>query len=242
MKTLTLFIVALFFSCIGLFAQSGLTIKSGGAVTVHGNTIITPPFVICGTPFTDIRNGNSYNTVQIGTQCLMAQNLNIGTKINGSGNQTNNGILEKYCYNDDENYCTIYGALYQWDEAMQYSTTSGVQGICPSGWHLPTDAEWTALTTYLGGENIAGGKLKEAGTSHWYSQNGTNSSGFTALPGGYRNLNGSFYYIRYTGSWWTSDKDVTGTAWSRDMYDYDATVDRYNDLKNNGFSIRCWRN
>ena len=71
----------------------------------------------------------------------MAQNLNVGTKISGSSEQINNGIIEKYCYYNDENNCNVYGALYQWDEAMRYSTTEGVKGICPSGWHLPTDAD-----------------------------------------------------------------------------------------------------
>ena len=96
----------------------------------------------------------------------MAENLNVGTRINGSGSQTNNSTIEKYCYDDNEANCTTYGGLYQWDESMQYSTMPGVQGICPTGWHLPTDAEWTTLTTYLGGEGIAGGKKKETGTTH----------------------------------------------------------------------------
>ena len=79
----------------------------------------------------------------------MAENLNVGTRISGSSNQTNNSIIEKYCYDDLEANCNTYGGLYQWDEAMQYSATEGVKGICPTGWHLPTDAEWTTLADFL---------------------------------------------------------------------------------------------
>jgi len=106
-------------------------------------TILTQGTSICPTncqPFTDARDGKTYNTVLIGTQCWMRENLNIGTRIDGSQNQTDNGTIEKYCYDDLESNCDIYGGLYQWDEAMQYVTTQGVQGICPAGWHLPTDA------------------------------------------------------------------------------------------------------
>jgi uncharacterized protein (TIGR02145 family) len=119
----------------------------------------------------------------------MAENLNVGTKINSTSDgqlQTDNEILEKYCYNNDIANCNIYGGMYEWNEAMQYDTTEGAQGICPDGWHIPTDAEWTTLTTFLGGESVAGGKMKEAGFAHWYSPNtgATNESGFTGLPGG----------------------------------------------------------
>ena len=113
----------LFSTSFIVFAQSGMTIRSGGAITVNGNLSITPPAFTCGTPLTDTRDGKIYNTVLIGTQCWFVQNLNIGTKFIGSANQTNNGIIEKYCYNNDDANCAIYGGLYQWDEAMQYVTT-----------------------------------------------------------------------------------------------------------------------
>ncbi len=127
----------------------------------------------------------------------MAENLNVGSMINGSSNQTNNGIIEKYCYDDNTSNCDTYGGLYQWEEMMQYVTTPGAQGICPDGWHLPTDEEFKTMEMALGmsqGEaddtgwrgTDEGGKMKESGTTHWYSPNmgATNSSGFTALPGG----------------------------------------------------------
>ena len=162
-------------------------------------------------------------------------------RIIGSANQTNNGIIEKYCYNNDDANCAIYGGLYQWDEAMQYVTTEGTQGICPIGWHLPTDAEWTLLTIFLGGESIAGGKMKEAGTAHWYAPNtgATNSSGFTALGSGYRNNSGNFYNLKYDEIFWSSSQADATTAWYRYLvYNYESEG-RYNDYKTNGISCRC---
>ncbi len=196
----------------------------------------------CGQPMT--QDGKTYNTVLIGTQCWFAQNLNVGTKVLGSANQTNNSIIEKYCYNNDENYCNIYGGLYQWDEAMQYSTTPGVKGICPTGWHLPTDAEWTTLTTYLGGESIAGGKMKETGTTHWFRHSTyvTNLSGFTALPGGYRTTGGSFDYLTNVAYFWSSSLDDATTAWFLSLYDSGEYVQRANYIKPHGFSARCLKN
>ena len=96
----------------------------------------------CG-PFIDARNNKLYQTILIGEQCWMKENLNIGEIINGTQEQTNNSIIEKYCHDNIGTNCDIYGGLYQWDEVMQYLTNEGVQGICPQGWHIPTDAEWT---------------------------------------------------------------------------------------------------
>jgi len=195
----------------------------------------------CGTPITDVRDGKVYNTVLIGGYCWISQNLNIGTRINGSQSQTNNSTIEKYCYNDLETNCDVYGGLYQWPEAMQYVTTQGVQGICPSGWHLPTDAEWTTLTTFLGGESVAGGKMKEAGTLHWASPNtgATNESGFTALPGGDRSSNGSFYDLTYYAYFWSSSEYSSSYAWYRYLYYDNDDVYRGYGSKTYGFSVRC---
>jgi uncharacterized protein (TIGR02145 family) len=195
--------------------------------TSYGNelsfTTLTPPF-ICG----DIVSyeGKTYKTVQIGTQCWFKENLNVGTRINGSQDQSN---------------CDVYGGLYQWNEMMQYSTTPGVQGICPTGWHLPTDAEWTVLTDYLGGENVAGGKMKEAGTSHWNVPNtgATNSSGFTALPGGGRGSTGSFYSLTTNADFWSSTEHLSIFAWYRYLDYSSELVYRNYFSKTNGFSARC---
>jgi hypothetical protein len=97
----------------------------------------------------------TYNTVQIGDQCWFRENLNVGTKINSTSSgyqQTDNGVLEKYCYNNEESNCDTYGGLYEWTEAMQYVTTEGTQGICPSGWHIPSKGEWQTLQTYVGNQ------------------------------------------------------------------------------------------
>jgi uncharacterized protein (TIGR02145 family) len=205
-----------------------------------GNGTIEPPF-ICGNPFTDSRDQKVYNTVLIGAQCWFAQNLNVGTRINSQTAQSDNGIIEKYCYDDLESNCDMYGGIYQWNEAMQFSTTPGVQGICPAGWHLPTDAEWTTLTTFLGGENIAGGKMKEAGVAHWLTPNigATNSSGFTVLPAGDRNGNGYFYDVKRFAGFWSSSQTDAADAWCRSLLYSDVVVNLNNGNVTNGFSARC---
>jgi uncharacterized protein (TIGR02145 family) len=197
---------------------------------------------------TIVYGGQTYNTVQIGTQCWLKENLNIGTKINGLGNQTNNGIIEKYCYGDLESNCNIYGGLYQWNEMMQYVTTAGVQGLCPSGWHIPTDAEWTTATTVLGGTSVAGGKMKttgtiQAGTGLWNSPNtgATNESGFSAVPAGNRYYDGAFYNVGYNGGWWSSTESSTSVAWDRYVGCFSGGVGRGDGSKSSGFSVRCLR-
>lgn len=208
--------------------------NSSPTILIHNTTSCSPN---CG-QIIDTRDGKSYNTIIIGTQCWMAQSLNVGTKIDVTSNQTNNSIIEKYCYNNDENKCNTYGGLYQWNEAMQYSTTPGVQGICPSGWHLPTDVEWTTLTTFLGGEALAGGKMKS--TTGWYNNgNGTNSSGFTALPGGIRYDGGYFGNLTYAAVFGSSSQYDVSTAWSWHIYYYLENAGRYTYWKADSFSARC---
>ena len=186
--------------------------------------------------------GKFYNTVQIGTQCWMAENLNIGAVIPGASNMMNNGIIEKYCYDDDPANCDVYGGLYQWDEMMGYTTTEGVQGICPVDWHIPTDAEWDILQNYLGGFNVAGGKLKEAGTIHWNAPNAgaTNSSGFTALPNGYRDGGvGNFWALGTNAYFRTSTMYDPPVIWSRILfYDY-GTIHSIVGIQNIAEGLRC---
>ena len=207
----------------------------------------------CPISITDSRDGKIYNVVKIGNQCWMAENLKYLPLVVSpdSGSETA-PYYYVYGYNGTvvvdakatANY-TTYGVLYNWTATMNgaaSSTTnpSGVQGICPTGWHLPSDAEWTELTDYLGGESVAGSKLKESGTTHWTSPNtGNNISGFTALPGGYRNETSSFDRIGDDAYWWSSTEGGPSIAWHRGIgYEYDS-VGIGNDTKVWGFSVRC---
>jgi uncharacterized protein (TIGR02145 family) len=139
----------------------------------------------CGNPITDSRDGQIYNTVLIGSQCWMAENLNVGIRVSPYG-QSNNGIIEKLCYGEIPANCDEYGGLYEWGEMMNYTTGETNQGICPTGWHIPTLNEWETLIGFLGGPSTAGGKLKETGFNHWNEPNtgASNESGFTALGSG----------------------------------------------------------
>jgi len=188
--------------------------------------------------------GQDFRGVLIGTQCWMDRNVNIGTRIHYAVDQTNNSVIEKYCYSGSETYCDTYGGLYQWDEAMGYSNSgSGVQGICPDGWHIPTDAEWTTLIDYLGGSSVAGGKMKETGFIHWDIPNtsATNASKFTALPGGYRTSNG--YTNRgIKNSLWSATENDGSSAYYRYLYYTHANVVRVDNDKSYGYSVRCLRN
>lgn len=197
----------------------------------------------CGQTLTDPRDGQAYPTVLIGSQCWFAKNLNIGTQIKAVQDQTDNGILEKYCYDSLVSNCDIYGGLYQWNEMMQYVTTEGAQGICPDGWHLPTDDEWSTLLSFLGGTDVAGGKMKEAGTSHWNSPNtgATNSSGFTALPGGYEYYVGYFNGVLNFAYFWSSTPYNSAAAWNCNLHYNDGSVNPINEAKTFGFSCRCLR-
>jgi uncharacterized protein (TIGR02145 family) len=127
---------------------------------------------------------------------------------------------------------TTYGVIYNWPAALT---------ACPEGWHLPSDDEWTTLTSYLGGADIVGGKMKEAGTTHWEDPNtgATNESGFTALPGGYRYRDGTFCSIGLYGYWWSSAQYNTNNAWCRALYYHQSVVGRGDNGKAYGFSVRC---
>ena len=209
------------------------------------NVIMETPGTPCAGLPTVLYEGQTYNTVQIGDQSWMRENLNVGSMIFsvGAGElQTNNGVIEKYCYGNSTDNCVIYGGLYEWNESMQYLTIEGAQGICPVDWHIPTDEEFTALVNYLAGSGTAGGKMKEAGFAHWTSPNtgATNESGFTALPGGFRNyFNGSFDHLGSNGYFWSSSKEGPNNAWSRTLGWLNANVARYYDYKDDGFSVRC---
>lgn len=195
----------------------------------------------CGQLMTDCRDGEEYPTVLIGDQCWFARNLNCGTRINATETQTDNGIIEKSCFDDLESNCDVYGGLYRWSELMQYDTAVGVKGLCPEGWHLPSNTEWTTLTTFLDGESVAGGKMKETGTEHWNPPNvdATNTSGFTALPGGYRHSAGYFRYLGSNAIFWSSSQKDPAHAYSRLLKFDTGDVGTISHYKTLSLSCRC---
>jgi uncharacterized protein (TIGR02145 family) len=191
---------------------------------------------------TDI-DGNIYNTILIGTQVWMVENLNTTKYRNGVNipNITDNLAWDNlnsgaYCdYNNDPSNSNNYGRLYNWFAVVD------TRNICPTGWHVPTDADWTTLVNYLGGSSVAGSKLKEIGSTHWnaYNTGATNSSGFTALPGGYRNYDGLFNSINNLGYWWSTTKNQYDLVWARSMSGSQSSVSRYDYIDRNGHSVRC---
>jgi len=196
-------------------------------------------------------DGNQYNVVTIGTQVWMKENLkttkyNDGTAIPLVTDNTSWATLSTpaYCWynNNEASFKNTYGALY--NGYVADAEINGGKNVCPAGWHVPTDDEWTTLTTYLGGESVAGGKLKEIGTTHWQNPNtgATNESGFTALAGGTRYIVGMFDIVGIYGYWWSSTETSATNAYYRNMlYNYSYVYrDSYN--KRYGYSIRCLRN
>ena len=209
---------------------------------------------------------NSYNypTVILGNgQEWMAHNLrttqyNDGTSIplvtdpnQWAANANNSTSLPMMCwYNNDQATYTAnnFGALYNWYAVNPL--TNGNKNVCPAGWHVPTDAEWSTFINYLdpnagGGNNnnTAGGKMKSTGTQYWQSPNtdATNESGFSGLPGGYRSSGGTFYYIGEYGYWWSSTEDSTNDAWTRHLGYGTGYAYSSNYYKAIGFSVRCLR-
>ena len=203
-----------------------------------------------------IYDAQSYATVSIGSQCWMAENLNIGTMINGNSNQANNNIIEKYCYNNNSSNCATYGGLYQWKEMMQYTTMESTQGVCPTGWHLPSDSEWMTLEEELGicsgtGSGCSGatgwrgsneGSKMAGNVALWYSgplvsdpEFGT--SNLDILPAGYCD-NHMFHYLNGGTYLWSSSENGS-YAWYRDLgYGYTA-VERNYVHKHYSFVVRC---
>jgi uncharacterized protein (TIGR02145 family) len=208
-----------------------------GAASVHN------PDLTYGT-LTDI-DGNTYKTIVIGNQEWMAENLNTSRYANGDliPNITDNNQWEAqtqgaWCYynNDIQNACP-YGKLYNW------YTTVDARNVCPTGWHVPSDAEWTVLTNYLGGAQVAGGKMKSTGTEHWWSPNAgaTNEIGFSGLPDGGRNTSGTFGDIGTSGYGWSSTETKDANALYMHLSYNDDGVNSHINPKKTGFSVRCLR-
>jgi uncharacterized protein (TIGR02145 family) len=175
--------------------------------------------------------GKEYHAVQIGNQCWMKENLNVAfERIDHGLPSNNNGIVEKYCLNDMESNCDTYGGLYEWNEAMQYTATPGAQGICPSGWHIPTYAEFQTLSAAVGGD---GNALKAIGQG-----TGTNTSGFSAMLGGIYDYSGG-YFISGDAYFLTStESDVSNISFLL-LFAGNSTIYFNTSQKANAFSVRC---
>lgn len=244
----------------------GDQLKFTASTSLGNRTIIDTPFgnqiysfhygsggIPCPGIPTVTYEGKVYNTVLIGSQCWLEENLNVGTMVNGSQDQTNNGIIEKYCYNNNPANCITYGGLYQWNEMMGYTTTQGGQGICPSGWHIPTDNDWKVLEGFVdsqygvddpewdntGWRGFDSGKNLKSESGWNYGGNGTDLYGFRALPGGSRYPDGLFYFLDRHGRWPTSTGGSGAGAWRRSLdHDNEESYRTYYE-KTFGRSVRC---
>lgn len=188
--------------------------------------------------------GSVYKTVTIGTQIWMAENLKTERYNNGDlipnitgDSQWNATTTGAYCYldNNENTYRNLYGVLYNW------FAVNDSKRLCPTGWHVPTNTDWTTLGNYLGGFSQAGGSLKESGTLHWIAPNvgATNVSGFTALPGGFRQYRGNFGGHNDTGNFWSSSDDggVSTSYWQ--VASVDAGLHQFGNPKQEGYAVRC---
>ena len=213
-----------------------LTATNTASSTVYSVTNNSTPVVISSLVATD-----PTNWLAIGTQVWAKANLNVGTMVTGVTAQTNNAVLEKYCYNNTESNCTTYGALYQWDEAMQYVTTQGTQGICPTGSHIPSDNDWKILEMQLGMSQAAADATGWRDTDQGTQLKSGGSSGLNMSLAGNRTPDGSFYYLLSYARLWSSSES-SASAWNRYLGSGDATVGRDPNGKGYGFSVRCLGN
>lgn len=229
--------------------NTGDLLKFTGRSGIHGTIFMDVPttsktITFNFTPCIDYDN-NSYTIVQIDDQWWMAENLKTTKYITGddipevTGQSNWMGLSTGvYCYfgNDPDN-ALLYGCLYNWYAAID------IRNPCPANWHVPSDAEWIVLTSFLGGEPIAGGKMKETGIVYWFSPNtgATNESGFTVIAGGRRSF-GNFDSMGYGGSFWTTTGIDPVLAWGREIFYYNTVANRHGTDKKDGLSVRCVKN
>lgn len=213
---------------------------SYGGATRAIDVSVEPPSCNSGITVDDA-DGNTYDTVKIGTQCWMKQNMRVGTMIGAGSSQGNDGVIKKYCFNNSASNCTNPdptepdGGLYVWDEAMQYVTTESAQGICPSGWHIPTDAEWYTLENFIdptiNNPNATGLRGTDAGTK----MKTGGSSGFEANMTGYWD---TIFSSKTNARFWSSS-ETGGSAWGRDLQSASVQVTRTSFFKGMALLVRC---
>jgi len=241
------------------FSSSSAMESSSSSETTKSSTSAGSIYDATAKTLTDLRDGQTYKTVTIGNQTWMAENLNYAYTgvpyeyIKESEVYASDSM--SWCYDNDPANCAKYGRLYTWAAAMdsvgtwstngkgcgymvECSPTYPVQGICPEGWHLPDTTEWKTLFTAVGGQDDAGVKLK-AQTGWYDSGNGTDSFGFSALPAGYRGLNGIYYYEGSNAYFWSSSEDGSDYAYNMLLDYYGDYVRLLNTSKSLGFSVRC---
>ena len=241
-KILTIIIVLLEINL--LYSQNTMYIhQTGGSVINYPlSSIDSITFGTSHGTVTDF-DGNMYDTIIICGQIWLKQNLKVTRYRNGESihNNTENAAWSNlttgsYCdYENTPGNSSTYGKLYN------YYTVIDSRNLCPIGWHVPSDAEWTTLENCLGGINIAGADLKETRTTHWKTPNtgATNSSGFTALPGGYRDINGDYGNISEQGYWWSTTGSSSSYAYFHSLTYDNKGVSRGNYSRSFGFSVRC---
>jgi uncharacterized protein (TIGR02145 family) len=191
------------------------------------NVVNITPFA-CGNLLTDPRDSQSYPTVQIGTQCWMAANLNYGNTVPSGQMQRDNCIPEKYCFGDNAGSCASIGGMYQWDELMVFGNVTGTQGMCPPEWHLPSEPEWNTLFNVYISSGFAGSPLKYSGFS-----------GFNALLSGTRFNNVQWDFSNFAVMFWSSSSHGQRKAWAHGMNSFDPSVSYYPSHRNNAFFVRC---
>lgn len=240
-KTIYLFAsVILFLSCKK--ESSNPTNNTTNNPTSNPSTAIAK----YGNGITDIE-GNTYKSTIIGKQEWMAENLKVSKYNDGTSIPQSTDSLEwielktgAWCYyNNEVSNNNKFGKLYNWYALSP--TTNGNKNVCPTGWHVPTYNEWDSLIKFLGGDEVAGGKMKEVGLQHWNSPNkdATNSSLFTGLPGGYRHNDGYFKFVGTNGYWWSSSQPASYAAWYHYISYENGYEDYFDEDKGIGMSVRC---
>ena len=218
---------------------------------------IPPPVVALNKPntftenkgiYTDERDGQAYAWVKIGNQIWMAESLNIGEFIDNNIEQKSNGIIEKYCYNNSENNCKKYGGLYQWDELMDFTLNENCQGICPSGWNIPTKSDFEELTS-IADKNVVGAALKESGFSYTkknYNNFNNNPFGFSAIMSGLSHRNKDFVRLNSQAVFWSSTSEKMKRSDSKGngairllLFSEEANFSISYTDKMSGLSVRC---
>lgn len=225
---------------------------TNGAGTGYGNEREFRTSFNCGSQLVDERDGKVYNTVSIGQQCWMAENLNAGDMILSDAEPVEGSGIEKYCYDNDSGNCELYGGLYTWDELMQYTMIESSQGVCPEGWHIPSDYEWKILEREIGMSVASsdsaswrgtdeGGKLKAKGITFWNPPNtgATNALLFSALPSGMMYHDGSFSGMGDFAVYWTSTPFLETQAWYRYLHTSEARILRVDGFRPNTTPVRC---